>query len=230
MVRVHAAAKSKLIALDLYLAHLFILAFCGRVESVGALLAHQLRSLAPEAKDYWTAIALKAGEGNDAAWRGLLTKLAVPARDTTTRRAAKRHLATPPYQARALLKPDSLATVDDAENWLRRQPQRGKMTWRRTPVTATLIALNVAGFAIEWIRGGPDQVETVIELGALWPPLVLQDGEWWRRFCITVCCISARTCCCFFCSVESASRHWGRSARWSSTVLGGLRRRLACSG
>ena len=84
MVRVYAAAKSKLLALDLYLAHLFILAFCGRVESVGSLLEHQLRSLAPEAKDYWTAIALKAGGGNDDAWRGLLTKLAGSAQDTTT--------------------------------------------------------------------------------------------------------------------------------------------------
>lgn len=180
MVRVYAAAKSKMIGLDLYLAHLFIFAFCGRVESVGSLLEHQLRSLAPEAKDYWTAIALKAGGGNDDAWRGLLTNLAGAAQDTTTRRAAARHLAAPPYQARALLTPDSLVILDEAENWLRRQPQRGKMTWRRTPVTATLIALNVAGFAIEWLRGGPDQIETVIELGALWPPLVLQDGEWWR--------------------------------------------------
>lgn len=180
MVRVYAAAKSKLLALDLYLAHLFILAFCGRVESVGSLLEHRLRSLAPEAKDYWTAIALKAGGGNDDAWRGLLTNLVGPAQDTTTRRAAARHLAAPPYQARALLTPASLAAVDDAESWLRRQPQRGKMSWRRTPVTATLIALNVAGFVIEWMRGGPEEIETVIELGALWPPLVLQDGEWWR--------------------------------------------------
>ena len=99
---------------------------------------------------------------------------------TTTRRAAERHLAAPPYQARALLTPELLVILDEAENWLRREPQRGKMTWRRTPVTAILIALNVAGFAIEWMRGGPGQIETIIELGALWPPLVLQNGEWWR--------------------------------------------------
>jgi rhomboid protease GluP len=180
MVRVYAAAKSRLVALDLYFAHLFIFAFCGRVESVGSLLAHQLRSLAPETKDYWTAIALKAGGGNEGARRELLTKLTGSTHDTAARRAAERHLAAPAYQARALLTPDSLAIVDAAEAWLRRQPQRGKMSWRRTPVTAALIALNVAGFALEWVGGGPEQVETIIELGALWPPLVLQDGEWWR--------------------------------------------------
>jgi rhomboid protease GluP len=43
-----------------------------------------------------------------------------------------------------------------------------------------LIVLNVAGFAIEWMRGGPGDVQTLVELGALWPPLVLQGGEWWR--------------------------------------------------
>jgi rhomboid protease GluP len=179
MVRTYAAAKSKLAGLDRYLSHLFVMAFCGRVDSVRLLLEHQLPALAPDTKDYWIAIAAKASRGNDGAWRRSLERLASATQDSTTRRAAQRHLAAPDCGG-ALLTPESQAAVNDAEDWLRRQPQRRKMSWRRMPVTATLIALNVAGFVIEWVRGGPGDVKTLVELGAMWPPLVLQDGEWWR--------------------------------------------------
>ena len=57
-----------MIGLDLYLAHLSSLRFAGGWKAWARCCEHQLRSLAPEAKDYWTAITLRAGGGNDDAW------------------------------------------------------------------------------------------------------------------------------------------------------------------
>jgi membrane associated rhomboid family serine protease len=177
MVRMYAAAKSKLIGAHRYLSQLFVLAFCGRRESVKLLLEQRLSVLAPEAKDYWTAIAAKAA-GTDDEWRRLFGQLADAPEDTTSRRSARRHLAL--AQAKVVLTPESLTVVNATEDWLRRQPQRRKLRLRHVPVTAALVVLIAATFALEWVRGGLGNARTLIELGALWAPLVLHNGEWWR--------------------------------------------------
>jgi membrane associated rhomboid family serine protease len=177
MVRAYDAAKSKLIGVNRYLSQLFILAFGGRRDSVKRLLEQRLSVLAPQAKDYWTAIAGRTAGGDDE-WRRLLGSVAGAPDDTTSRRSARRHLAAP--QAQVALAPEALTVIDATEDWLRRQPQRRKVALRHMPVTAALILLIAAAFALEWLRGGLGNVKTLIDLGALWPPLVLQNGEWWR--------------------------------------------------
>ncbi len=47
-------------------------------------------------------------------------------------------------------------------------------------VIAALIALNAAMFAAEGTMGGVEDAETLVNLGALWPPYVNENGEWWR--------------------------------------------------
>lgn len=48
------------------------------------------------------------------------------------------------------------------------------------PVTLVLLAAILAMYAVEMQRGGTESLRTLVDLGALWPPFVLQRGEWWR--------------------------------------------------
>jgi membrane associated rhomboid family serine protease len=54
----------------------------------------------------------------------------------------------------------------------------------RAPVTRVLVAINVVMFVVELImsRGGfmSFSGRTVFELGAMWPPSIALDGEYWR--------------------------------------------------
>ena len=52
------------------------------------------------------------------------------------------------------------------------------------PLTLFLILVNAAMFGAEIALGGSQDVETLIRLGALWAPLVLQ-GEYWRLLTAT---------------------------------------------
>ena len=52
--------------------------------------------------------------------------------------------------------------------------------FKDTPATLILIAINLIGFAIEAVLGVTEDIQGLVELGALWPPLVLELGEWWR--------------------------------------------------
>lgn len=51
---------------------------------------------------------------------------------------------------------------------------------RRTPATMVLIALILAGFALEVLRGAWNNPRKLAEMGAIVREWIVEDGQWWR--------------------------------------------------
>lgn len=69
-----------------------------------------------------------------------------------------------------------------------RQTERSRafyelMQGRQPIVTYGLVLVNVVVYLVELANGGPDNGNTLINMGALVPRLVL-DGQWWRLFTV----------------------------------------------
>ncbi len=179
MIAAYEAARSRLLGNDLYTALLFVMAFNGRRDGVERLLDHRLRVLDNDAKLYWRAVAARNASPNDTWWREAMQDLATSAVNPTTRQAASRQLELTPDGAAQLTahEREALAT---AEQWLLRQPVAAPIRSGRTPVTYLLIALNLAAFAALEVYGGSQHLRTVVSFGGMWPPLLIEAGEWWR--------------------------------------------------
>ena len=168
-------------------ARLFVYAFCGRQQALDLLL--QQRSLAawpPTVLRYWRALADAAAGQTDRA-RTELTNLMTEG-DQLTQSAAKVYLARldavpPPAPATTLLTPAAQQQLVDLERNHRRAIEAGVNLVRtagRPWVTYGLILINVVIFAIEWFVGATEQLDTLYEMGALVPIVVVADGQWWR--------------------------------------------------
>jgi rhomboid protease GluP len=150
----------------------------------------------PDNVRFWrSVVALNADDGVDVARaRADLEDLARTTRVTGLAEAARRHaVADAPAagahptgqrsfesQSSESLSPESHAVVDDIEARLAREADTARANVRRSPVTLALIAANLAAFAAEIWFGGSQSSEALITLGALWPPLVVEAGKWWR--------------------------------------------------
>lgn len=51
---------------------------------------------------------------------------------------------------------------------------------RRTPVTTLLLIAIALVFLLETLRGGSTDQRVLLEMGANYPPLVWEAGQWWR--------------------------------------------------
>ena len=51
---------------------------------------------------------------------------------------------------------------------------------RDSTVTLAIIAANAVMFGVEMWRDGTENLGILYQLGAMWPPAVLEKGEWWR--------------------------------------------------
>ena len=49
-------------------------------------------------------------------------------------------------------------------------------------ITVILIILNGIVFIIQTFRGGSENTEALIKMGAAYTPLILENGEWYRLF------------------------------------------------
>jgi rhomboid protease GluP len=159
---------------------LAVLAFCGRVESVGNLLEAKLRKLPRDAKEFWIGTT-EIAAGEIAAGRARLEKLLAQTSDHLIRADTARRLQV---ASEILLTP--LSPGSDA---LLRRIERNDRTTTRTfaaettrPTTAVLIliALNVTMFVAEVTNGGSMNAWTLHRLGALELVAVRVDGEYWR--------------------------------------------------
>ena len=180
MVRDYADNKTRLQGTDLRDSQLFVLAFSGRETAVNLLLDTRRAVFDAPTVAYWKTIAaFYSGSNRDSARRAL-ENLAVTAMRPLTRAAAARHLSQAQVFAPLVLSAASQAEIDALETRLVRDAPLRDMRLRRCPVTLLLLAANSAMFALEASRGGAEDLQTLFDLGALWPPAVLQLGQWWR--------------------------------------------------
>ena len=171
------AVEKQLPAFIRNLCHLWIFAFAGRPAAVEILLRRAFPFLSANGKDYCRALAA-TGAGDAAEGRRLFADLAANGTTARTRVMAARHLegglppARPNAQSRAILDAAEAAVV--ATMGLR------KPRLRDFPVAIALVLANSAAFVAEWAKGGTEDGDVLIDLGALWPPLITEDGEYWR--------------------------------------------------
>lgn len=185
MVRSYVAASGGLAGSQGVLSRLFVLAFGGRPRGVVALLDNQLRGLDEDTKTYWVAVSyLKSGRDTAPGLRAL-TALAAQSANAKVRLASQRQLdafTSAPVRA---ISPGAEAALDQIEQAIVQDALAPQKSSFAVPVTLTLIALNFAAFAAETYYGGSTDSDTLISLGALWPPNVWEDGEWWRLLTAT---------------------------------------------
>lgn len=180
MVALFQRMKPALAGYNLVFGQLFVLAFGGRRAAVARLLSGQLKFLDADARTYWLGIAaLNAPDGRGEG-RALMQQLAAHARLASARHAAERHLAGHDGDGPAVLAPDAEAVVAATETQVARNAHVATVRPRDMRLTLLLVAVNCAAFVAEDLAGGSEDMDALVRLGALWPPLVLRDGEWWR--------------------------------------------------
>lgn len=180
MTQRYEAAKTGLPGGELMLATLFLLAFAGRLKPVDALLDGPLSHLDADSKAYWRAVAAQAsGEGNAGSQAELeLARLASSAtRDRVRAAAASRLSHMPPI---GIVSQAADRTIEAAETRALNAAEAAKGRLARSPATLALIAANAAMFGLEAAYDGSEDLSVLVDLGAMWPPLVLEAGEWWR--------------------------------------------------
>ena len=179
MARVFEASRNLIAATDLADCQLFVLAFGGRPVEVARLLERR-GALDSDSRVYWRAVAARADDGADADWREPLDQLARTAANPALRQRAASRLAQPTQLARQQMTPAAVAVVDAVANRVRLAVPRPRPSWQGTPVTFALLALIAAGYLLEEASGGAEDLRTLVDLGALWPPYVWLKAEWWR--------------------------------------------------
>lgn len=162
---------------------MIVLAFAGRRSAVERLLGGRLSGFTPALRSFWLATAALAASP-DGEHEEAVAALASLARgsDALLARAAERRLTE-----RAILGGEPLTPQQEADcaAILRSfdQEERFGLSGAGRPrpvVTSTLIAANVAVYGLEWALGDPTSDATLLRMGALYSPAVIDDKEWWR--------------------------------------------------
>lgn len=185
MVRCYMSARAGLAGGHAILSRLFVLAFGGRPQAIVALLDRQLRGMDEDTKTYWIAVSYLNSGRDTAPGQRALSKLAAQATNTKIRVAAQRQLDAFATAVPRPVAPAAEAALDQIEQQIVLEAMAPQKSSFAIPVTLTLIALNIAAFAAEVYYGGATDSDTLISLGALWPPNVFEDGEWWRLLTAT---------------------------------------------
>ena len=161
---------------------LSLFAFTGQEAAVSALCAGPLSVLPGELKTYWIATArMTAGKTEEA--RAEFRELSARSTDPTLHRAVTRRLTHDLANAGQVLGPaeeDLLGRLEKAGHRDMVYHSQGVAGVRGAPATLALIALNVGVFLLEMARGGSEDMQTLLRLGALWLPAVVSGGQWYR--------------------------------------------------
>ncbi len=172
--------KLGLNGLDLQEAQLFVLAYGGRPAEVAVMLQGSMSGLGEEAKAYWMAIAARAAGASVHQWQTPLRKAADASRNVTFKMRATRQLSMPSQVVAETLSPRALSIIDATAHRVT-QLAPVKQNWLlAAPLTYLLLALIVAVYAMEELRGGSEDLKVLVDMGAMWPPYVERRGEWWR--------------------------------------------------
>ena len=180
MLQAYQATGQRLLGMTLQTTKMIVLAFSGRPLGVARLFARQLASLDTEAKTYWLAIAnLNSAANQESALHSLKT-LAQSAKRPVTRIRAAKHLQDLEKSRQQTLSPGEIGILDAIEHQVANEAQVLSPQAKYQPATAILIMINLAAFAAEMSLGGSENPDALMQLGALWPPLVIMRNEWWR--------------------------------------------------
>ncbi|MGQ0674281.1 MAG: rhomboid family intramembrane serine protease [Hyphomicrobium sp.] len=180
MIRLYDSVKPGLGTADLNLCQLFVLAFTGHVEVVDLMLDNQASHLDPDTKTYWRAIARQRSPTRSAEGVAKLAELARTAKNSKTRLAAARHLQQDLPAVSRPLSPEAAGSLDEIETRAAGTASFSGRGWAQLPATVAIGLLNLLAFALEVINGGSEDLDVLVGLGAMWPPLVWMNGEWWR--------------------------------------------------
>jgi len=167
---------------------IMVLAFTGQDEALGELLAPGTNSsVEPQVRHFWLGVAhQQAGNAEAARFQYEQALLKLGAQDDRARRTieARRadvagecepvHISDPDQTARLV------AAIRERAKLTMARPRLQTGTWRHTPVTLLLVAMNVVVFAAMelWGQGSKDHA-TLIQAGASLTHAV-GAGEYWR--------------------------------------------------
>ena len=161
---------------------LVLFAFCGRRDLVERLFGTGLTALDDQTKQFWFATADIAAGKIEFARQNLESQLR--SADPWTRRAIERRLAKP-LPTSKILDPPHLKVIEEAAvEHSHEQIFDAAPPLREASATRLLIFANLAVFALEILRGGTTNDQTLRDLGAVAGDLVHQ-GQWWRLFAAT---------------------------------------------
>ncbi len=121
--------------------------------------------------------------GQTEAARTDLRELAARTNDQELRHAIERRLTRDLANAGAVLSPAEKAALDRDRGRCPAGPSLPPAGRRRLApgsVTLALLFLNLGVFGLETIRGGSENLRTLLRMGALWPPAVLAHAQWYR--------------------------------------------------
>lgn len=168
-------------ATDQHLASLMVAAFSGRVALVGALLEGPLSVLNAANQNYWRGTVAQVA-GDESGAQAYLQRAADDAHGLLAREvSARRQTPLAPLPEDALDAPQR-AALDALTAALLHERRYAPLSGGggRPLATWGLALLLVAVFAFE-IPGGSEDLQNLVELGALVVPTSITEGEWWRR-------------------------------------------------
>jgi rhomboid protease GluP len=182
LVKSYAASEARLEGAGLRsgrdLCRLFVFAFSGRAEQVAALFKGPLSAYPEAQQTFWRATAELARDPEGPARAVLAALLDLP--DASLRISVRRRLDHPLADPRVTLSLEAQGLLERLERARDQEARYGPLTGGFRPyATFGLMVPILAMFLAEVVQGGSEDVETIYELGAVWPEAVLA-GEWWR--------------------------------------------------
>jgi rhomboid protease GluP len=161
---------------------LYIFSACGCMPQVEQLLTNAFPMFKPELKQQWLATTQVAA-GNVEQGRATLNQL-LNAQDGQVRRSVQNVLSRPVVQADAVLTAESKALLaqirQQYQNYQRYARGQAPSHLRRQYITLALVAVILLVYLLEIQQGGDTDLDNLYKLGALWPPVVIVGGQWWR--------------------------------------------------
>lgn len=160
------------------LSRLVVFAFCGQPEMVTRILQGPLAKMAQPSQQFWlSTAAMAAGEKEEAQldFDQLIASGDCLYANTLLKRAPQQGVDD--YlndHSRQLLKVWGDTLFSELQD---RERQQGQIL--KSPITLSLIAINLALFVAEIVVGGSTDTYALETLGALLPERVVA-GEWWR--------------------------------------------------
>jgi rhomboid protease GluP len=163
------------------IALLLLFAIAGRVDDARRIMRAQLPHLTAELIELWDAVASLAS--GDAAARARLEALS-SARDGAVRRSARIYLERSEALFGEVLTGEQLERLDQISARIEQEDRFvvGDATRSRPWLTWVFATVLFAVYVLTELRGGSTEMEVLFELGALWPPSVIEAGEYHRLF------------------------------------------------